>query len=530
MQSDWHRYNLKRRVASLPPLSSEIFTEKVLANKASAAATAARASYEKACAACNKTYYSENAFINHLSSQKHKLSVIRAAKIVDNIAEDDAKSVMSSTFSLPESTEKASTTGEIDEEAEEDFTKVVEGIKDTSLEDGDPVSRRPTRPHHSSVSQDDRTAHPISRTTTKETPSETSDAKPSGPIQSCLFCNYLSPDFSLNVHHMERHHSMFIPEKPYISDLEGLISYLHEKVTEGHVCLYCGKQKYTTDGIQTHMRDTGHCKIAYTTEEEMLELGDFYDFRGSYSDEEEDSEDAGSDSTTGGGVKLSKLGGHRKTTTTIEGQGADTLMGDGEGDEGWETDSTISDVPTDEITAIPVDDHSELYANLKNNRHHSHNDPRPHRNVDGFHSRAHTMPHAVYHDDYELHLPTGRTAGHRSLNKYYRQNLRNYPTASERIEREQRLLEAAESSDTEMAEDAQQQLQRRSNQHDRARQQLSRGNGGQGMIGVADDKKKEVRAVEKRERRRERRDQANLQWRNNKQSNSQKHFRDPLLQ
>ena len=43
MQSDWHRYNLKRRVASLPPLTSEIFAEKVLANKASAAATAARA-------------------------------------------------------------------------------------------------------------------------------------------------------------------------------------------------------------------------------------------------------------------------------------------------------------------------------------------------------------------------------------------------------------------------------------------------------------------------------------------------------
>ncbi|KAK3062403.1 hypothetical protein LTS18_004123, partial [Coniosporium uncinatum] len=304
MQSDWHRYNLKRRVASLPPLSSEIFTEKVLANKASAAATAARASYEKACAACNKTYYSENAFINHLSSQKHKLSVVRAAKTADNPAEDDAKSVMSSTFSLPESTERASTTGELDDEAEEEFTKVVEGIKDTSLEDGDPVSRRPSRPHHSSASQDDRTPHPISRATTKETSSETSDTKSSGPIQTCLFCNYLSPDFALNVHHMERHHSMFIPEKPYISDLEGLISYLHEKVTEGHVCLYCGKQKYTTDGIQTHMRDTGHCKIAYTTEEEMLELGDFYDFRGSYSDEEEDSEDAGSDSTTGGGVKL----------------------------------------------------------------------------------------------------------------------------------------------------------------------------------------------------------------------------------
>jgi pre-60S factor REI1 len=52
MQTNWHRYNLKRRVASLPPLFSEIFTEKVLANKATAAATAAKASFEKLCTLC----------------------------------------------------------------------------------------------------------------------------------------------------------------------------------------------------------------------------------------------------------------------------------------------------------------------------------------------------------------------------------------------------------------------------------------------------------------------------------------------
>ncbi|KAG9625428.1 hypothetical protein KCV04_g12192, partial [Aureobasidium melanogenum] len=77
MQSDWHRYNLKRRVASLPPLTSEVFAEKVLANKASAAATAARASFEKVCSACQKTYFSENAYANHLGSQKHRQQLAR---------------------------------------------------------------------------------------------------------------------------------------------------------------------------------------------------------------------------------------------------------------------------------------------------------------------------------------------------------------------------------------------------------------------------------------------------------------------
>ncbi len=28
--TDWHRYNLKRKVADLPPVTSEVFTQKVL--------------------------------------------------------------------------------------------------------------------------------------------------------------------------------------------------------------------------------------------------------------------------------------------------------------------------------------------------------------------------------------------------------------------------------------------------------------------------------------------------------------------
>ncbi|KAL8870649.1 MAG: hypothetical protein Q9198_007582, partial [Flavoplaca austrocitrina] len=67
------RYNLKRRVASLPPLSSEVFAEKVLTAQATSTAAAAKASFEKQCPACQKTYYSENAYQNHLGSQKHRL-------------------------------------------------------------------------------------------------------------------------------------------------------------------------------------------------------------------------------------------------------------------------------------------------------------------------------------------------------------------------------------------------------------------------------------------------------------------------
>jgi len=60
-----------------------------------------------------------------------------------------------------------------------------------------------------------------------------------------------------------------------------------------------------------------------------------------------------------------------------------------------------------------------------------------------FHSHAHITNTAVFYDEHEMHLPSGRVAGHRSLKKYYRQNLHSYPTAAERMEQQQRRLENA---------------------------------------------------------------------------------------
>lgn len=66
--------------------------------------------------------------------------------------DDEADSVMSSTFSLGDPVNGKEET--IDSDAEEEFNEVVEGIKKTNLKDAQPATRRPTRPHHSAVSYD----------------------------------------------------------------------------------------------------------------------------------------------------------------------------------------------------------------------------------------------------------------------------------------------------------------------------------------------------------------------------------------
>ena len=495
------RYNLKRRVTSLPPISSEVFTEKVLQAQASSTAAATKASFEKTCTACARTYFSENAYQNHLGSQKHKANVANAR---DANADDETNSVMSSTFSLGEPT--SSKTEEIDSEAEEEFSEVVEALKKTNLKEIPNATRRPSRPHHSTDVEDDKD----SETTASSVTARDTDAPAEVSVKRCLFCNFESSSVELNTAHMERIHGMFIPERNYLVNIEGLIGALFEKIHHFHECLYCGKLKPTIFGLQTHMRDKGHCKIPFDTEDEQLEIGEFYDFTSTYSDvaDESDSEDALPGRKQSGGVKL---GAKRPSTMDAEG---DENMEDGDG---WETDSSASSLDSADLTAVPLDQRTHRYEKLNQHPHHSHSDPRPHRNKDGFHSHAHKHANAVFYSDYELHLPSGRIAGHRSLNKYYRQNLHSYPTAAEREER--LAIEAAESSDTDMEG---QQLLRRDDR-DRGRALTSRAN--LGMVGVTAGKRKEVQIAEKRSRRVEQREQRKTQWYNNKQSNMQKHFR-----
>jgi len=501
----------------------------VLNAQASSSAVAAKASFEKVCTACQKTYYSENAYQNHLGSQKHRLRAAVLAKEGKAVMDDETASVMSSTISLGEPISIVPTADDsmeppaepIDPEAEAEFSKVVNGIKKTSVsetEKKEPVSQRPSRPHHSSI--DKRSAHPLSpqidmdsstTSTTKETLAA-SDVPPN----RCLFCNYDSPNFKLSVNHMTKYHGMFIPEQIYLVDLEGLVKWLRGKIFKDNECLYCHRLKSSVEGIQTHMRDKGHCMIAFESEPDMIDVGQFYDFSSTYSDDDVGDEDL--DDLMGeanGGVKVDP---RKILKTVISDANGDQEMRDGdENADGWETDSSESSLDSADLTAVPID-HKHAYERLSTHRHHSHIDQRPHRAVDGFHSHTHSR-HAAFHSDFELQLPSGRTAGHRSLSRYYRQNLHNHPSPAERAD--QRLLQDASASDpdTQMTDG-----------NERGRQMISRANGGEGMLGVTDAKKQEAQAVEKRETRRAQRAQKQYQWGVDKGGNSQKHFRDPLLQ
>lgn len=105
----------------------------------------------------------------------------------------------------------------------------------------------------------------------------------------CLFCTQRSNSIEDNLRHMHKSHSFFIPDTEFLQDLPGLLTYLGEKLAVGNTCLYCpngGKEFGSLEAVRAHMRDRAHCKIAYETENDRLEVSDFYDFTSSYPDAE----------------------------------------------------------------------------------------------------------------------------------------------------------------------------------------------------------------------------------------------------
>lgn len=252
-KTDWHRYNLKRKVAEMPPVTAEVFQQKVLAQKTEVEAQQQSKTKSLHCQLCNKTFSSENAFSNHLSSKKHKdveankankakkqESLITESQFSNNFKRKDSKETDPENTES-ENAESLSHNGDDDDDEDDD-------IEEDTLE-----------------------------------------------VTDCLFCPHHSVSLEENLKHMTRSHSFFIPDLEYVVDLKGLVTYLCEKVGMGNMCLYCndkGKSFFSLEAVQSHMVDKGHTKMNYEGDA-VLEYADFYDFSSSYPDYNPDKENEG---------------------------------------------------------------------------------------------------------------------------------------------------------------------------------------------------------------------------------------------
>ena len=393
---------------------------------------------------CSKVYTTEGAYRSHINSKKHKENELKATQRAlrpptpkdEPILVDDAPST--------------SAAAEITE-AKPPVAVVTEKMASVTL-----------------TVNADATEEEVTRTIEEKIAAARSRLQPT----QCLFCPHASDSLEDSLAHMSVAHSFFIPDAEYLVDLTGLITYLGEKIAVGNVCIYCngkGREFRTLDAVRKHMVDKGHCKLAYDTESDRLELSDFYDFTSSYPD-----------------AQKRKKKTKRSAQPKIE-DAADAEWEDMDEDDDGEVDEIVNeemDVDGDEEISDEDDDLSDNQI--------------------------------TYGDShFELVLPSGARIGHRSMKRYYAQSFRPLHTKPEDPNSGRALV--------------------RKLIGDRDSALVPR-KGGFGAFGAGTDVVKARNRGEAREAGRHIREFRDQQRREQFKTkvgfihNSQKHFRDPLLQ
>ncbi|KAF8070261.1 C2H2 type zinc-finger-domain-containing protein [Lyophyllum atratum] len=340
-RSDYHRYNMKRRVASLPPVSATVFDSKVLERRAETAVMAS--AKDSTCAICNKVYTTEGAYRSHVNSKKHKDNEMKATTLTKPPTVDTPSSAADDTVpSHLESSESATST--VENVSLRDSLSVMETMAKTLSVD------ETTTDHELEQSIDEKIAAARARLS----PSH------------CLFCPQKAPSLEDNLTHMSQAHSFFIPDADYLIDIHGLITYLGEKIA--------GREFRSLEAVQKHMVDKSHCKISYDSADDRLEVSDYYDFTSSYPD---------------AGSRKKK----KKLDEAVE------VWEDVEGEDKSDVDEIVDVDTSDEDSSLESESEESL----------------PDDNI-------------TYGDSHlELVLPSGARIGHRTMRRYYAQSFPGAP-------------------------------------------------------------------------------------------------------
>ena len=186
-KTDWHRYNLKRKVAEMPPIAEKDFKARMAKHeqqqKVLNGETKAPTGY---CVACSKSFATEKAYENHLKSKKH----LEALKVFE--AKENKHEI-----------ERNRRNRKLTEETEQDANMESDDDEDLEVEEVD-----------SDEWDED----------------EEFNEEDIVPNNDCLFCLHHSNNMEKNLVHMSDTHSFFVPDMDFVTDLDGMMSYLGAKV------------------------------------------------------------------------------------------------------------------------------------------------------------------------------------------------------------------------------------------------------------------------------------------------------------
>lgn len=206
-KTDWHRYNLKRKIINLSPVDRETFESRIISQQAKQNEENTKSSIY--CTICKKSYSSQKSFDSHLSSKQHKNLASQSNHELKNIGVPAAKKTVKPVEIVPV------------EESDDEYEDVDDDEEwDEVVSENNPIVKN-----------------------------------------NCLFCSHNTESLLQNIKHMSDVHSFFIPDIEYLVDMKGLLVYLGEKICQGFMCLWCndsGKNFHSMESAQAHMIDKGY--------------------------------------------------------------------------------------------------------------------------------------------------------------------------------------------------------------------------------------------------------------------------------
>ncbi|KAF8110846.1 hypothetical protein N665_0078s0040 [Sinapis alba] len=253
--SDWHRYNLKRKVAGVPGVTEELFEARQSA-LALEKGKSDEAPMLYTCGVCGKGYRSFKAHEQHLKSRSHVLRVSQGNTTSNGDENVAIVTPLPRRFKNEESDDDEWVEADSDEELAEEEEEALDSLSKLNV-------------NESGAGEDKYELDPT----------------------CCLMCDKKHKTLESCMVHMHKHHGFFVPDIEYLKDPEGLLTYLGLKVKRDFMCLYCSELCHafsSLEAVRKHMEAKSHCKLHYgdgDEDNEDAELEEFYDYSSSYVDE-----------------------------------------------------------------------------------------------------------------------------------------------------------------------------------------------------------------------------------------------------
>lgn len=265
MKTEWHRYNLKRRVANLTPINAAQFAEKLQISERERAKhevdeygfailkpirQGGQPSKEKRRLKQKKN----QSLKEHRGRLQSSIDGINKALTLEPTGSlSPARSVASEISKLSLFSEETNTDFGEDTVSEYEFTSESNYDSDSSATESLDISDRHT------------------------------DLKKI-IITDCIYCGAENREVERNVTHMFQAHGLYIPERSYLINLQGLLTFLNDRIVVNKLCLCCNFKGSSLESIRAHMHSKRHSKLPYETKEEREQFSEFYDFSSLLSD------------------------------------------------------------------------------------------------------------------------------------------------------------------------------------------------------------------------------------------------------